>query len=73
MTSICSAKGCRNGARWSLVWNNPRLHTPEREKIWAACDEHREHLSRFLSARDFLRRVEPLSPTESDAPSASDG
>lgn len=59
---ICSAKGCRNPAIHALVWNNPSLHTPDREKTWVACDEHRESLSAFLDRRSFLRRVEPLVP-----------
>ena len=56
----CSAKGCRADARHVLVWNNPRLHVPGREKTWAACDQHLPTLSEFLSARGFLRRVDPL-------------
>ncbi|WP_336921166.1 hypothetical protein [Aquipuribacter sp. SD81] len=58
---VCSAKGCRATAVWALRWNNPRLHTPERRKTWAACDGHRAHLSDFLGARGFLRDVEPLT------------
>jgi hypothetical protein len=61
---LCSAKGCRAPARWRLIWNNPRLHTPDREKVWAACDDHRESLSSHLAVRSFLRRVEPLTDTE---------
>jgi hypothetical protein len=61
---ICSAKGCRRQAGWQLVWNNPRLHTPEREKIWTACDEHRDSLSHHLAIRSLLRRVEPLPTPE---------
>jgi hypothetical protein len=57
---ICSAKGCRGAAVWELRWNNPKLHTPERRKIWLACDEHRQHLSGFLEARGFLREVAAL-------------
>jgi hypothetical protein len=57
---ICSAKGCRGAATYVLVWNNPSLHTPDREKTWVACDEHRESLSAFLDRRSFLRRVDPL-------------
>jgi hypothetical protein len=57
---ICSAKGCRSAATYVLVWNNPSLHTPDREKTWVACDEHRESLSAFLDRRSFLRRVDPL-------------
>ena len=59
----CSAKGCRTEAVHVLVWNNPRLHTPEREKTWVACDVHREPLSGHLDVRGFLRRVEPLRGT----------
>lgn len=54
---ICSSKGCRNDATWELHWNNPKLHTPERRKIWLACDEHRASLSAFLEARGFLRET----------------
>ena len=58
----CSAKGCHADAAWSLLWNNPKLHTPDRRKEWLACDEHRESLGQFLGARGFLRDVEPLEP-----------
>jgi hypothetical protein len=60
---ICSAKGCRNAAAYVLVWNNPALHTPDREKTWVACEEHRASLSEFLDRRSFLRRVDPLAPS----------
>jgi hypothetical protein len=56
----CSAKGCRVAARHVLVWNNPKVHTPDREKTWVACDEHRASLSEHLDVRGFLRRVDPL-------------
>lgn len=56
---ICSAKGCRNPAAYALIWNNPKIHTPDRRKVWLACEEHRDSLSGFLSARGFLREVEP--------------
>lgn len=59
---VCSAKGCRAPACWLIIWNNPRLHTPDREKTWTACDAHRESLSSHLAVRSFLRRVEPLDP-----------
>jgi hypothetical protein len=42
-----------------LLWNNPRLHTPDRRKTWLACEEHRESLADFLRARSFLRDIEP--------------
>ncbi|MCY7394686.1 MAG: hypothetical protein LH468_00820 [Nocardioides sp.] len=56
---VCSAKGCPAPATWALLWNNPALHTPERRKVWLACDEHRSSLSDFLGARSFLKDVEP--------------
>lgn len=59
MTDICSARDCRAPASWELHWNNPKLHTPDRRKIWLACDEHRESLSSFLGARSFLKETLP--------------
>ena len=67
-TLTCSAKGCRADARWTLLWNNPKLHTPERRKEWLACDEHRELLADFLGARGFLRDVEPVGDPEASGP-----
>ncbi len=52
---ICSAKDCRAEAAWQLQWNNPKIHTPDRRKIWLACAGHRESLETFLGARGFLR------------------
>ena len=60
-TPQCSAKGCRADAVHVLVWNNPKLHTPGREKTWVACDDHLGSLSQFLEIRGFLRRVDPLA------------
>ena len=57
--AICSAKGCQAPAVHELRWNNPKLHTPDRRKVWLACDEHRQSLSDFLAARNFLREVAP--------------
>jgi len=57
---VCSAKGCRETASWGLLWNNPKLHTPERRKVWLACDAHRPTLSEFLELRGFLRDVVPV-------------
>ncbi len=59
---LCSAKGCQAPAEWQLLWNNPKLHTPERRKVWLACGEHREQLSSFLGARGFLKDVVAHQP-----------
>lgn len=58
---VCSARGCGAAAAWGLLWNNPKLHTPDRRKVWLACSDHREHLEQFLGARDFLRGTVPVS------------
>lgn len=60
----CSAKGCPSDAQWQLLWNNPRIHTPDRRKTWLACEEHRTSLGDFLGARGFLREVEPMEQAE---------
>ena len=59
---VCSARGCRAPAAWELRWNNPRLHEPQRRKVWLACDDHRAGLADFLTARSFLRETVPLGP-----------
>jgi hypothetical protein len=52
---ICSRKGCRSTAAWQLLWNNPRLHTPERRKTWLACPEHLPWLEDYLKLRGLWR------------------
>jgi hypothetical protein len=63
-TPTCSARGCQADAVWALQWNNPKLHTPERRKVWLACEEHRSSLGDFLTARQFLREVVPAAEAE---------
>lgn len=63
----CSARGCRQPAVWGLRWNNPKLHTAARRKVWLACDDHRSHLEQFLGSRGFHRdtvAVADLAPTD---------
>jgi hypothetical protein len=62
--AVCSARACRGPATWGLLWNNPKLHPPERRKVWTACDEHRENLETFLRLRGFLRSTVPVSELE---------
>jgi hypothetical protein len=54
---VCSSKGCTEAARFAIVWNNPKIHTPERRKTWLACDEHEPTLRAFLDARGFYRET----------------
>lgn len=57
---ICSAKGCRATARHAVIWNNPKLHTADRRKVWLACDAHRGTLADFVALRGFLIEVIPV-------------
>ena len=57
---VCSRAGCRADALWQVVWRNPRIHTADRRKIWAACDEHVAFLRDYLAARDFPVSVAPF-------------
>ena len=58
---VCSARGCRAPALFGVVWNNPRVHRPDRRKVWLACGEHRESLASFVSLRGFLLEVVPVA------------
>ncbi len=56
----CSAKACRATATHGVVWNNPRLHAPDRRKVWLACPDHRDSLAGFVDLRGFLIEVLPV-------------
>lgn len=49
----CSAAGCTDVAVWRINWRNPRIHSPERVKVWLACQAHRDHLTGYLGSRGF--------------------
>lgn len=57
---VCSARGCQADAAWGLLWNNPKIHTPERRKVWLACDEHLAYLTEYLGVRSFLQDTVPV-------------
>jgi hypothetical protein len=58
---VCSAKGCRATARHAVIWNNPKLHTADRRKVWLACDDHEKSLADFVALRGFLIEVVPVA------------
>ncbi|GFZ80802.1 acetone carboxylase [Nesterenkonia alkaliphila] len=60
-TPTCSRKGCTAPAQWRILWNNPKIHDPQRRKAWLGCDEHRQWLEDFLRARLFWRSTEPMA------------
>lgn len=61
--TVCSRKACRAVAEWQLLWNNPKIHTPERRKIWLACGEHRAWLEDYLQTRGLWKESLPLRET----------
>lgn len=61
----CSAAGCPAPATWRVNWRNPRIHRPDRVKVWLACDDHRPTLSDYLGTRGFPVVVSALdSPVD---------
>lgn len=61
MSATCSRAGCQLDAAWNVNWRNPRIHGPERVKVWTACDEHRVFLHDYLESRGFPVAVTPLA------------
>lgn len=49
----CSRAGCSEQAVWRIRWRNPKIHTPDRVKVWLACGEHVDYLRSFLGTRSF--------------------
>jgi hypothetical protein len=56
----CSAAGCGEDAAFRVNWRNPRIHTPDRVKVWLACPEHRDTLADYLGTRGFPVQVTVL-------------
>lgn len=71
LESTCSRAGCRLPASWNVNWRNPRLHGPERVKVWLACDEHVDFLRDYLAARDFPVVVTSLGQAVTLVPDGS--
>jgi hypothetical protein len=61
----CSSAGCTADAAWRVNWRNPRIHTPDRVKVWLACEAHRTTLADYLATRGFPVVVSALD-TEVD-------
>ncbi len=60
MGAMCSRKACRAQASWQLLWNNPKIHSPERRKVWLACADHRDWLEDYLQTRGIWKETLPL-------------
>ncbi|MFQ4148868.1 hypothetical protein AAGW05_09255 [Arthrobacter sp. LAPM80] len=62
---VCSRKGCRQPATMQLLWNNPKIHTAERRKIWLACPDHVGWLEDYLQSRSLWKETLPMNPKDS--------
>lgn len=63
--ALCSRKGCRELATMQLLWNNPKIHTADRRKIWLACQDHVAWLEDYLQSRSLWKETLPMSPKDS--------
>ncbi|GAA2527360.1 hypothetical protein [Rarobacter incanus] len=61
---ICNAKGCTEPATMAVRWNNPKIHAPDRRKVWASCPGHVAHLENFLQLRSFWIDTVPLEQAD---------
>jgi hypothetical protein len=62
-TVQCSRAGCREDAVYQVNWRNPKIHSRDRVKVWAACAEHVDFLAEFVRSRDFPVAVTALGET----------
>lgn len=67
----CSSAGCGSAATWRVNWRNPRIHTPDRVKVWLACDAHRDTLGDYLGTRGFPVVVSALDSPVDRVPDSS--
>jgi hypothetical protein len=67
----CSAAGCLSDAAWRVNWRNPRIHSPDRVKVWLACDDHRATLADYLATRGFPVVVTALDTVVAAVPDAA--
>ncbi len=67
----CSSAGCASAAAWRVNWRNPRIHTPDRVKVWLACDAHRESLRDYLATRGFPVLVSDMAAPVELVPDAA--
>ncbi len=73
-SATCSRKACRADASWQLLWNNPKIHTPDRRKVWLACGEHKEWLEDYLQTRGLWKETLPVDAARaSEVAPASEG
>lgn len=56
----CSRSGCRNEPDYNVNWRNPKLHSPDRVKVWLTCSEHRQFFLDYFENRGFPVSTSPF-------------
>ena len=56
---VCSRTECNSQVAWFVLWNNPKLHSPDKIKTWGSCNEHLDYFISYLTIRGFFLRKEP--------------
>lgn len=56
----CSRANCQQLALVNIHWQNPKIHTDGRQKIWSSCAEHEAFLVDYLQARGFGLQVKEI-------------
>jgi len=59
-TLRCSKTACREEPAWQIIWRNPKIHTPDRKKVWLSCDDHKDFFDGYLSQRGFPVSIVPV-------------
>jgi hypothetical protein len=71
--TTCSRKACRADASWQQLWNNPKIHTPDRRKVWLACGEHKEWLEDYLQTRGLWKETLPVDAEQASNSAPTSG
>jgi hypothetical protein len=45
---------------YNINWRNPKLHAPDRVKVWVSCEEHRTFFLDYFLNRGFPVSVTPF-------------
>jgi len=56
----CSRAGCQQAASFFIHWRNPKIHTPDRVKVWLSCESHKQYFVDYLSMREFFLEAKTI-------------
>lgn len=56
----CSRTGCLEAPDYRVLWRNPKIHAPDRHKVWLSCAAHRDYFQGYLLQRGFPVAIEDM-------------